>query len=186
MKLDVLILAAHPDDAEISVGGTILRMIDAGKKVGICDLTRGEMGTRGTSRDRDRETQAANELMGIQLRTNLGLADGRVEVTLEAREALAREIRTHRPDVLLAHHPVDLHPDHSACGELARQAWYLAGLARLAELDGGAPAHRPSSLFHFMGHLPFEPSLVADVGPVWERKLDLIRCYAIAARIRGR
>jgi bacillithiol biosynthesis deacetylase BshB1 len=176
--LDVLVVAAHPDDAEICVGGTLLRMVDAGLRVGIVDVTRGEMGTRGTAEERDAETRAANESMGIALRANLGLPDGRVEVTLEAREALARVLREHGPDVVLAQHVDDLHPDHAATGRLAREAWYLSGLRRLAELDGGPPARRPRRLLHFMGHVPFEPTLVVDIGPVWERKLALIRCYA--------
>lgn len=176
--LDVLVVAAHPDDAEIAVGGLLLLLKQAGHRVGICDLTRGELGTRGTQDDRDRETAAANRLLGLDVRENLGLSDGRIVVDLAAREALARLFRLHRPTIVIAHHERDLHPDHSACGRLAREAWYLAGLARLAELDGGPPAARPRRLFHFLGHVPVEPSFVVDVGPVWERKLELIRCYA--------
>ena len=177
VKLDVLVVAAHPDDAEISAGGTILRLVDAGRRVGIVDLTEGELGTRGTVEDRRRETEAANALLGIHLRANLGLPDGGVADRDEPRAALARLFRLHRPDVVLAHHREDVHPDHAAAGVLATKSWYLAGLARLAERDGGAPAWRPARLFHFMGHLPFEPTLVVDVGGVWERKVEVIRCY---------
>ena len=166
MKLDVLVIAAHPDDAEICVGGSILLWTDAGKAVGVLDVTRGEMGTRGTQADRDRETLAASERMRLATRENLGLPDGRVEVSLAARELAD------------ARHTDDLHPDHAAAGRLAREAWYLSGLARLAERDGGAPARRPRRLFHFMGHVPFEPTLVIDIGAVWERKCELVRCYA--------
>lgn len=183
MKLDALVVAAHPDDAEISLGGTILRMVDRGAKVGVCDLTRGEMGTRGSEADRTRETEAATRTLGLALRTNLGLPDGRVQVTLEAREALAALLREHAPDVVLAHHTEDLHPDHAACGQLAREAWYLAGLKRLAQEAaqaglGDAPARRPKLLLHFQGHVAFEPTLVVDIGEVWERKREVIRCYA--------
>jgi bacillithiol biosynthesis deacetylase BshB1 len=178
LKLDILVVAAHPDDAEISVGGTILRAIDAGKKVGIVDVTQGEMGTRGTVDDRSRETAAANKVMDLALRRNLEQPDGRVRVTVEAREALAAIFREHAPEVVLAHHTEDLHPDHQAAGELARAAWYLSGLSRLAELSGQAPASRPTRLYHFMGHDPFPPTFVVDIGPVWERKVELIRCYA--------
>jgi bacillithiol biosynthesis deacetylase BshB1 len=178
MKLDVLVIAAHPDDAEIQVGGTILRLADAGRQVGIVDLTRGEMGTRGDARRRDEETRAANAVMRLAVRENLELPDGRVQATVEARERLARLIRELRPATVLAHHVDDLHPDHAAAGRLAREAWYVSGLARLAEQEGGPPARRPRRFFHYMGHVPFEPTLVIDVAPVWERKVELVRCYA--------
>lgn len=185
MKLDAVVIGAHPDDAEISLGGTILRLVDAGKKVGIVDLTHGEMGTRGTQEDRDREAGAASAALGIAARVNLGLPDGRVQVTVEAREALARHLRAWRPTTVFAQHVEDLHPDHVACGRLAREAWYLAGLKRLAELDGEDGAHRPPRLYHYMGHLPFDPSLVVDVTSVWERKLEVIRCYASQLEPQG-
>jgi bacillithiol biosynthesis deacetylase BshB1 len=178
VKLDALVLAAHPDDAEISLGGTILRMVDAGRSVGIVDLTRGEMGTRGTAADRDAETDAATQLLGLAQRVNVGLPDGRVRDDVEAREAVARILRETRPEVVLAHHVEDLHPDHAACGRIAREAWYLSGLRRLAELDGGPAARRPPRLLHFMGHVPFDPTFVVDVSAVWERKVEVIRCYA--------
>lgn len=178
MSLDVLVIAAHPDDAEISLGGTLLKLFDAGKRVGVLDLTRGEMGTRGTQAERDAETTAANQLLGLAWRGNLELSDSRVAVTPENRERLARLLREHAPRIVLAQHVEDLHPDHAACGQLAREAWYLSGLARIAERDGGGSARRARFLFHYMGHVPFEPSLVVDVSSVWARKLELIRCYA--------
>jgi bacillithiol biosynthesis deacetylase BshB1 len=178
MKLDALIVAAHPDDAEICVGGSILKLVDAGLRVGIVDVTRGEMGTRGTRAERDAETAAANQLMRLSARRNLDLPDGRVQVNVEAREKLARVLRDHAPEIVLAQHTEDLHPDHAATGRLAREAWYLSGLSRLAQLDGGPPAARPKRLYHFMGHVPFEPTLVVDIGDVWERKVALVRCYA--------
>jgi len=176
MKLDALVIAAHPDDAEISVGGTLLRLVDAGKKVGIVDVTRGEMGSRGTEADRDAETAAANELLGVSVRLNLGAPDGRVQVTLELRERLAAILREHAPDIVLAHYEQDPHPDHVASGRLAREAWYLAGLKRLAQ--GGKQARRPKRLLSFLSHTPFEPTFVVDVSPVWPRKVELVRCYA--------
>ncbi len=177
MKLDLLVIAAHPDDAEICVGGTMLRALDAGWKVGIVDVTRGEMGSRGTSEERDAETAAANRHLGLTLRRNLGLPDGRVVAGIEAREALARILREHAPQVVLAQHTDDLHPDHATSGRLAREAWYLSGLSKLAELDGGPAAARPRRFYHFMGHVPFEPTVVVDIGPVWQRKVELVRCY---------
>jgi bacillithiol biosynthesis deacetylase BshB1 len=181
MKLDVLVIAAHPDDAEISVGGTMLRLQRAGKKVGIVDLTRGEMGTRGSVDDRERETRAASKLLKLAVRHNLELPDGRVEVTIDARERLAALIREHEPEVVIAHHVDDLHPDHKAAGELGRLAWYLSGLARLGNRSSSGamkPAHRPLRFYHFMSHLAFDPTFVVDIGPVWEEKVELVRCYA--------
>jgi bacillithiol biosynthesis deacetylase BshB1 len=183
VKLDVLVVAAHPDDAEISVGGTMLLLARAGRKVGVVDLTRGELGTRGSASDRARETEAANRLLGLAVRHNLELPDGRVEPTIEARERLASIVREHEPEVLLAHHTDDLHPDHRTAGELARTAWYLSGLARLAETsatrpEATKPAKRPKRLYHFMGHVHFEPTFVVDIGPVFEEKRALVRCYA--------
>lgn len=184
--LDVLAIAAHPDDAEISIGGTLLACAAAGKRVGILDLSRGELGTRGDAAQRAREVAAADRVLGTSWRGNLDLGDGRIADTLEAREALARVLREQRPGIVLAHHTEDLHPDHAAAGAVARAAWYLAGLKRLAERAGGAGAFRPPRLYHFMGHVPFEPTLVVDISAVWERKVELIRCYASQLEPEGR
>ena len=178
MKLDCLVIAAHPDDAEISVGGTLLRLTQAGKAVGVVDVTKGELGTRGTVEDRARESAAASELLGLSVRHNLDAGDGRVVITPELRERLAAIIREHTPDLVLCHHTEDLHPDHAASGQLAREAWYLAGLGRLAEQAGSAPAHRPQRIYEFLGHVPFDPTLVVDIGPVWEQKVALVKAYA--------
>jgi len=177
MALDVLIIAAHPDDAEISVGGTILKLVDMGRRVGICDVTHGEMGTRGSAEERASEAARASAALGLAARFNLSQPDGRVTVSIEAREALARLLREERPALVLAHHTEDLHPDHGATGLLARQAWYLSGLKRLAEIDGGAEAKRPPRLLHFAGHVPFEATFVVPIDEVFERKLEVIRCY---------
>ena len=177
MKLDVLVVAAHPDDAEISVGGTILLFVRAGARVGIVDVTRGEMGTRGSREDRARETEAASAMLGIALRENLDLPDGRVVDDVAARERLAALVRRHKPELLIAHHERDLHPDHAASGRLAGEAWYLAGLRRLAEQAGADGAHRPRRLLRFSGHVPFEATFVADVGPVWEDKRRAVLAY---------
>jgi bacillithiol biosynthesis deacetylase BshB1 len=182
MELDALVIAAHPDDAEICLGGTLLKLVDARKRVGVLDVTRGEMGTRGTRVERDAETVAASARLGLAWRGNLELPDSRVAVTHEARERLARLLREFAPRLVFAQHTEDLHPDHAASGMLAREAWYLSGLARLAEQDGGPPARRPRFLFHYMGHVPFEPTLVVDVSAEWPRKVDVIRSYASQLR----
>lgn len=184
-KLDVIAIAAHPDDAEICVGGTLLALARAGKRCGIVDVTRGEMGTRGSREDRDRETAAASALLKLAVRHNLDLPDGRVEATVDARERLAAILRRHAPDVVLAQHIEDLHPDHATAGRIAKDAWYLSGLSRLAQLAGGAPARRPPRFYHFMGHVPFAPTFVVDIGAVWEQKLELVRCYTTQLQPSG-
>ncbi len=184
MKLDALIVAAHPDDAEISVGGILLTLRDSGRAFGIVDLTRGEMGTRGTADDRAREIAAANAILRPTVRENLGLPDGRVAVTVEAREKLAALIRRHQPEIVIAHHWDDLHPDHAACGLLAREAWYLSGLQRLA--GPGETARRPKRLYHFLGHVPTEPTFVVDIGRVFEEKQRLVLCYASQLKPDGK
>ena len=178
MKLDCLVIAAHPDDAEISVGGTLLKLAAAGKKTGIIDVTRGEMGTRGTASDRATESAKASELLGLSFRHNLDAGDGRIVVTPELRERTAALIREYAPDLALCHHPADHHPDHAAAAQLAREAWYLAGLTRLAEESGAAPAHRPTRIYEFLGHIPFDPSLVVDITSVWDKKVELVQAYA--------
>jgi len=178
MKLDALIIGAHPDDAEIAMGGTILRLQDAGKRVGVLDITRGEMGTRGSMQDRDAETAAATKLLGLAYRGNMNLPDGRVVNDVPTREALALRLRDLQPDLVLTHHCEDLHPDHATVGRMTREAWYLSGLKRLAELDGGPPAKRPTRLLHYLGHVAFDPTLVVNIDAQWERKLEVIRCYA--------
>lgn len=177
-QLDVLVIAAHPDDAEISAGGTILRLVDAGARVGVLDITRGEMGTRGTREDRAAEAERATELLGLTWRGNLDQPDGRVEVTIEAREALAKLLRELQPELVLAHHLDDPHPDHEASARLAKEAWYLSGLKQLAKLTGGPDAKRPGQLAHFMSHTPFEPTFVVDIESVWERKREAVLAYA--------
>lgn len=175
--LDVLVIAAHPDDAEISAGGTITRLVQAGYRVGVLDLTQGEMGTRGTPQDRAREAQAASELLGLRLRANLGLPDGRLEPTLEAREELALRIRCHAPRVLIGHHVEDPHPDHRAAARLMLDAWYLSGLKRLAADTGGPEARRPERVYHFLSHTAFTPSLVVDISSAFAAKMDAVRAY---------
>ena len=176
-KLDVLVVAAHPDDAEISVGGTILRLIDAGAKVGVIDATHGEMGSRGDATTRDAEAAAATAALGLHVRASLDLPDGRVQVTVEAREHLAGLFRRYRPDAVITHHVEDLHPDHQATGRLTRDAWFLSGLKRLAAEAGDEP-HRPRSIYHYLSHTLSAPTFVVDIADVWERKLEAVRCYS--------
>ncbi len=177
-SLDLLIIAAHPDDAEIALGGTILRLTDRGFKVGILDLTGGEMGTRGTQEDRAQEAASAGRLMGLTMRRNLEFPDGRLRAGISEREAVAHAICDYKPKILAGHYPDDPHPDHRGAGQLAQDGWYLAGLQKLADKNGWGSAQRPAERYCFHSHTAFEPSLVVDISALFERKLDVIRAYA--------
>lgn len=166
MSLHALVLAAHPDDAELALGGLLLRWADGGRALGVVDLTRGERATRGTPERRAEECARASELLGLALRANLGAPDGALAPTPALVAQLERLVREHAPRLVLSHHPRSRHPDHAAAAALAR-----AVLARLA------PRERPAHL-RFLTRQPLAPELAVDVGPVWERKLALLRCYA--------
>lgn len=172
---EVLAIAPHPDDAEIFAGGTLLKLADAGHRVAILDLTRGEAASRGTAEDRDREARVATERLGLAWRANLQLSDGAVVDDVPTRRLLAACIRRSRARLLLGPHEADYHPDHVAAARLVRAAWFLSGV-------GGAPieepVHRPARYLRYLGNLPSEPRVLVDIDAVWERKVDVVRAYA--------
>jgi N-acetylglucosamine malate deacetylase 1 len=179
-SLHVLAVAAHPDDAELSCGGTICKLVDDGYRVGIVDLTRGELGTRGTPELREKEARAASEILGIHARVNLGLPDGDIENTAGNRLALIRVIRRFRPHMLLVNAPEDRHPDHPAAANLAIEAQFYAGLARIGSFDdAGAPQApwRPQHVLHYMQSIEFTPTFVVDVSRVWPRRMKALRAF---------
>lgn len=175
--LDVLVVAAHPDDAEISVGGTIATMIDRGLRVGIVDLTTGEPTPRGSLETRRRETQAANEALGSPWRMNLGLANRRLVDDEAGRRALAEVIRSTEPRLLLGPYPTDVHPDHVAAAALVDAARFWAKLSR-TDLEG--ERHWTPRLLHYWSihlRLQEQPSIVVDVSAAFERKMTAVRSY---------
>lgn len=180
MKTDVLVFSPHPDDAELYCGGTILSLAASGLSVGVIDVSRGELSTRGTTKTRAAETRAATRALGLTVRANLGIPDGSVENNEANRRAVIRAIRRHRPSTILLPYPVDRHPDHGNTSVLVREAAFQSGLARLATKDRGAAqeAFRPSKLFHYMMTNDFRPSLIVDISDFFDRKVDAIRCYA--------
>lgn len=174
---DVLAIGAHPDDVELTMGGLLLRLRDAGKSVAILDLTRGEAATRGTPETRAREAAAAAALLGAEERVILDLGDARLEPDLGVRRAVVDAIRRHRPSLVLAPHRGDLHPDHAAAGEAVRSVRYVCGMAKWH--PGPHPPHRPRTFLFSMHHATdLPPSLVVDVSAVFERKISLVRCFA--------
>ena len=173
--LDVLAFGAHPDDVELGAGGTMLRFAASGLRCGVVDLTRGERGSRGTAETRAAEAEEAARRMGLVVRDSLAFRDTELLPTLEVRRAVIEAIRRHRPRIVLAPLPGDLHPDHDAAGQAVRDAFYPSGMKNVTA--DGAP-HRPRALYHYFMHTEVETDLVVDVGGVWEARLDLARCFA--------
>jgi bacillithiol biosynthesis deacetylase BshB1 len=181
MKLDILAIAVHPDDVELGCAGTLLMEKKNGKKTGVVDLTRGELGTRGTPELRGKEAAAAADLMQLDVRENLGMADGFFRNDQEHQMTLIRAIRKYRPEIVLANALTDRHPDHGRAGHLIADACFLSGLRKVetAGADGKPQEHwRPKYIFHFIQDRYFHPSFVYDITPVFERKLQAIRAYA--------
>jgi len=177
--LDVLVLAAHPDDAELACGGTLAKLTAEGHRVGIADLTRGELGTRGTPAIRAQEAADAAGILGLSLRENLGLRDGFFRHDEAHLLAVIRSVRRHRPRIVLTNAPEDRHPDHGRAATLVREAAWLAGLRNIETEDEGQPqtAHRPERLFHFIQDRYLHPSFVVDVTAHIDTKWAAIRAY---------
>ncbi|MEY4646749.1 MAG: hypothetical protein RIQ98_585 [Bacteroidota bacterium] len=174
MKLDILVMAAHPDDAELAVAGTIVDAIANGKKVGIVDFTRGELGTRGTPEIRLAESAAASQVLGIHARENLELADGFFQNDQESQLKLIEVIRKYQPDVVLANALEDRHPDHGKGAALAIDACFLSGLRKI---ETGLPAWRPKHVYHYIQDRYLEPDFVIDISAHWEKKEAAIRAF---------
>lgn len=180
MKLDILAIAAHPDDVELSCAGTLMVHAAQGMKVGVVDLTRGELGTRGTPELRDLEAQAAAKVMGLEVRENLGLADGFFRNERTEQLAIITAIRKYQPDIVLANAIDDRHPDHGRAAKLIADSCFMAGLRKIeTSLNGELQAAwRPKQVFHFLQDRYHEPDFVVDITPVLERKLEAIRCFS--------
>lgn len=176
--LDALVIAPHPDDAELGMAGAILKMLADGMRVGVLDLTDGEPTPHGSPEIRARETAAATDVLGLEWRENLGLPNRRLEPTLEARAAVAGVIRGQRPRWLFGPYWEDAHPDHLAATQLVEAARFWAKLTK-SDLPG-APHHPERIYYYYCVHLrhPAQPAFVLDISNQWETKLAAIRCYA--------
>jgi bacillithiol biosynthesis deacetylase BshB1 len=174
--LDLLAFAPHPDDAELACGGTLLRLSSMGYRVGVVDLTEGELGTRGTAARRDRERVKASKTLGLAAREGLRLPDmGLSGIDPKQLQAVVKALRVHRPAVVLAPHWEDRHPDHVEGSALVTHAFFLAGAAKFA---AESKPFKPAALAYYQGSLDFEPSFVVDISGQFDEKMEAVACYS--------
>jgi bacillithiol biosynthesis deacetylase BshB1 len=181
---NVLAFGAHPDDCEISMGGTLLLLKHLGYWVGVCDLSLGEAGTYGSSETRMLELEKASAYLSLDSRITLDMPDGKIRDTEENRLKIINVIREQKPEVVFSFHDEPgRHPDHRHCGALVKACCFLAGLEKI---ETQFPAHRPASFISFPELIYFKkPDFVVDIGGVWEQKLNAIRCYGSQVTLPG-
>lgn len=179
MKLDILVFAVHPDDAELGCSGTILKHIAEGKKAGIVDFTRGELGTRGTAETRDEETMVSSQILGLHARENLRFKDGFFKNDEEHQLEVIRMVRKYRPEIILTNALHDRHPDHGRAGDLANDAIFLSGLIKIETvLDGiKQEAWRPRLVLQYIQDRYIQPDIIVDISEVIEQKIACIRAF---------
>jgi bacillithiol biosynthesis deacetylase BshB1 len=176
IKLDALAVGAHPDDVEFSCGGTLLKLASLGYKVGVLDMARGELGTRGTAEIRAKEAEAAARALGLSVRDNLELPDGHMWLNEESRVKMVRKIRLYRPRVIFTHFWEDPHPDHVHTTQIVREASHVAGLAKY-DAESGQERFRPQAVAHFMFPRTVTPTFVVDISDFAEAKHKAVACY---------
>jgi bacillithiol biosynthesis deacetylase BshB1 len=172
--LDLLVFAAHPDDAEIGMGGTIIKHADAGRKVGVIDLTYAEMSSNGDADTRQREAAAASRELGLAVRENLGLPDRGLIASKDQLDRMVSAIRRHRPRVVFAPYPADRHPDHAACGRMAEEAVFNAKLRRYLPEE---PAWTADLLIYYFINDVHAPGIIVDITKEQPRKMAALRAY---------
>ncbi|MCB0790385.1 MAG: bacillithiol biosynthesis deacetylase BshB1 [Flavobacteriales bacterium] len=177
--VDLLCITAHPDDAEISCAGTVLHHVALGRRVGLVELTAGELGTRGSAEERIREAEAARQVLGASFRYQLGLPDGFFRADRGSLVEVVRSIRRHRPRVLLTNAVRDRHPDHGRAATLVAEAAFLSGLRKVPTEHAGAAQEtwRPVHVLHAVQDRWIDPDIVVDITSHWERKLEALRCF---------
>lgn len=178
-KLDILVFAAHPDDAELSCSGTIIKYLKAGKKVGIVDLTAGEMGTRGTAATRKIEAENASQIMGISVRENLNMPDCFFENNKENQLKIIQMIRKYQPQIVLANAITDRHPDHGRAAQLVEDASFQSGLLKIETLenDKSQAPHRPQAVYHYIQDTYIQPDFIIDITAEIDLKKAAILAY---------
>lgn len=180
MVLDIIAFGVHPDDVELGCSGTLMAAIAEGKKVGVVDLTRGELGTRGTAETRLVEATNAAAIMGLHHRENLGMADGFLQNDETHQRKIIEVIRRFRPSIVLANAPEDRHPDHGRSAKLVSDAAFLAGLRKIETKGPGGQlqeAWRPAYVFHYIQDRFLKPDFVMDISAFIDRKMEAILAY---------
>jgi N-acetylglucosamine malate deacetylase 1 len=179
MKLDLLVFGAHPDDVELSCSGTLLAEKMKGKKVGIIDLTRGELGTRGTAETRKQEATDAAAIMQIDIRENLDMADGFFINDEEHQRKIITALRKYQPEIVFCNAPADRHPDHGRGADLVYTAAFLSGLVKIETTENSSlqKAWRPKYVFNYIQDRYFEPDFVVDITNVFDKKIEAIKAY---------
>ena len=180
MKLDILAVGVHPDDVELSCSGSLLKAINEGRKVGLLDLTRGELGTRGNAEIREQEAAASAKLMGALFRENTGMADGFFKHSRKNLLKIAQVIRKYQPEIILANALEDRHPDHARAAKLTSDACFIAGLAKVTIIDEEGKAlerWRPKAIYHYIQDYHLEPDFVIDITPYIDKKMELIMTF---------
>ncbi|MEO7175539.1 MAG: bacillithiol biosynthesis deacetylase BshB1 [Saprospiraceae bacterium] len=180
MKLDILAIGVHPDDVELSCAGTILKQKALGNKVGILDLTNGELGTRGSRELRLEEGKLASEILEISVRENCNLADGFFEINQESIMRIIPFIRKYQPDIVLANAKSDRHPDHGRAAKLIADACFYAGLQKIYttdELGNAQDRWRPKAVYHYIQDEFLEPDFVVDISQFMEQKIEAIKAF---------
>jgi bacillithiol biosynthesis deacetylase BshB1 len=181
MKLDVLAIGAHPDDVELGCSGTLIKEVSRGKKVGIVDLTQGELGTRGTVETRYREAAESAKIMGIAVRENLKMRDGFFQNDETHQIQLVHILRKYRPEIVIGNILEDRHPDHGRAGWLIYDACFLSGLRQVKTSDETGKDQekwRPKMLLHYIQDRFYEPNIIIDVSAEWEQRMQAIQAYS--------
>ena len=179
MKLDILAFGAHPDDVELSCSGTMIKHITLGMKAGVADLTKGELGTRGTPEIRESEAMAATQVMGLHIRENLEMRDGFFRNDEAHQYNVIRMIRKYQPEIILANAVSDRHPDHSKAAKLISDAAFLSGLKMIKTEDENQPqdAWRPRVIYHYLQDQWIDPDVLIDISGFMDKKMESIRCF---------
>ena len=177
--IDILAFGAHPDDVELSCSGTLLKQKTLGNSIGIIDLTRGELGSRGTPEKRNEEAKRSSLILGLNIRENLGLADGFFEENEETLNKIITVIRKYKPSIVLANAPSDRHPDHGRASQIMRRACFLSGLIKIkTKIDGKEQLpHRPKNIYFYIQDRNIGPDFVVDISGFFDKKMESILAF---------